>query len=164
MEVQPEEHCSSPAWKWQGPGQEVVQHALSERAWSFLCCVVQTCKIEQSLQRALWRSLYWYARPSNAKRRNGLRQGRIETWKWASFKSIAANQTKGRKGRTPLNMGGRWANWITQQSLMVVRSQQDGLGGSSQAPKDRTSGTRRVTDVPALGQRSGALATKAAWL
>ncbi len=49
MEVQPEEHCSSPAWKWQGPGQEVVQHALSERAWSFWCCVVQSCKIEQSL-------------------------------------------------------------------------------------------------------------------
>ncbi len=31
-------------------------HALSERAWSFWCCVVQTCKIEQSLQCALWRS------------------------------------------------------------------------------------------------------------
>ncbi len=33
-----------------------MQHALSERAWSFWCCVVQTCKIEQSLQCALWRS------------------------------------------------------------------------------------------------------------
>ncbi len=30
MKFQPEEHCSSPAKKWQGPGQEVVQHALSE--------------------------------------------------------------------------------------------------------------------------------------
>ncbi len=56
MEVQPEEHCSSPAWKWQGSGQEVVQHALSERTWSFWCCVVQTCKIEQFLQCSLWRS------------------------------------------------------------------------------------------------------------
>ncbi len=27
------------------------------------------------------RALYWYARPSNAKRRNGLCRGRIETWK-----------------------------------------------------------------------------------
>ncbi len=33
-----------------------MQHALSERAWSFWCCVVQTCKIMQSLQCALWRS------------------------------------------------------------------------------------------------------------
>ncbi len=28
MEVQLEEHCSSPVWKWQGPGQEVVQRAV----------------------------------------------------------------------------------------------------------------------------------------
>ncbi len=56
MEVQPEEHCSSPAKKWQGPGQEVVLHAPLERAWSFWCCVMQTGKIEQSLQCGLWRS------------------------------------------------------------------------------------------------------------
>ncbi len=42
------------------------------------------------------RTLYWYARPSNAKRRNGLCRGRIETWKYASFRSIAANQSNGR--------------------------------------------------------------------
>ncbi len=28
MEVQLEEHCSSPVLKWQGPGQEVVLHAV----------------------------------------------------------------------------------------------------------------------------------------
>ncbi len=32
MEFQPEEHCSSPAKKLHGPGQEVAQHALLERA------------------------------------------------------------------------------------------------------------------------------------
>ncbi len=42
------------------------------------------------------RTLYWYARPSNANRRNGLCRGRIETWKYASFRSIAANQSRGR--------------------------------------------------------------------
>ncbi len=31
-------------------------NALSESAWSFWCCEVQTCKIEQSLQCGLWRS------------------------------------------------------------------------------------------------------------
>ncbi len=46
------EHCSSPAYKWQGPGQEVVQHAPLERAWSFWCCAMQTCKIEQFF--AMW--------------------------------------------------------------------------------------------------------------
>ncbi len=39
---------------------------------------------------------------------------------------------------------------------MVLRSQRDGLGSSSQAPRDRTSRTRGVTEVPAVGQRSGA--------
>ncbi len=56
MEVQLEEDCSSPVWKWQGPGQEVVLHALSERAWSFWCCAMQTGKIEQFLQCGLWMS------------------------------------------------------------------------------------------------------------
>ncbi len=49
MEVQPEEHCNSPAKKWQGPGHEVVQHAPLGRAWSFWYCAVQTCMIELSL-------------------------------------------------------------------------------------------------------------------
>ncbi len=39
---------------------------------------------------------------------------------------------------------------------MVLRSQRDGLGSSSQAPRGRTSGTRGDIDVPAVGQRSGA--------
>ncbi len=39
---------------------------------------------------------------------------------------------------------------------MVLRSQRDGLGSSSQVPRDRTSGTRGDIDVPAVGQRSGA--------
>ncbi len=39
---------------------------------------------------------------------------------------------------------------------MVLMSQRDGLGSASQAPRDRTSGTREATDVPAVGQRSGA--------
>ncbi len=39
---------------------------------------------------------------------------------------------------------------------MVLRSQRDGLGSPNQAPRDRTSGTRGVTDIPAVGQQSGA--------
>ncbi len=39
---------------------------------------------------------------------------------------------------------------------MVLRTQRDGLGSASQAPRDRTSGTRGATDVPTVGQRSGA--------
>ncbi len=39
---------------------------------------------------------------------------------------------------------------------MVLRSQRDSLGSSSQAPRGRTSGTRGDIDVPAVGQRSGA--------
>ncbi len=42
------------------------------------------------------RTLYWYARPSNANRRNGMCRRRIETWKYASFRLIAANQSRGR--------------------------------------------------------------------
>ncbi len=34
----------------ESPGQEVVQHAPLGRAWSFWCCAMQTCKIEQFLQ------------------------------------------------------------------------------------------------------------------
>ncbi len=34
---------------------------------------------------------------------------------------------------------------------MVLMSQRDGLGSASQAPRDRTSGTREATDVPAVG-------------
>ncbi len=41
------------------------------------------------------RALYWYVRPSNANRRNGLCRGRIETWNFRSFRSIAANQSWG---------------------------------------------------------------------
>ncbi len=37
---------------------------------------------------------------------------------------------------------------------MVLRSQRDGLGSSSQAPRGRTSGTRGDIDVPAVGQWS----------
>ncbi len=39
---------------------------------------------------------------------------------------------------------------------MVLRSQRDSLGSSSQAPRDCTSGTRGDIDVPAVGQHSGA--------
>ncbi len=44
---------------------------------------------------------------------------------------------------------------------MVLGSQRDGPGSVSQDPRDRTSGTRGATDVPALGQWSGAPGT---WL
>ncbi len=37
-----------------------------------------------------------YARPSNANYRNGLWRRRIDTWKYASIRSIAANQSLGR--------------------------------------------------------------------
>ncbi len=41
------------------------------------------------------RTLYWYARLSIAKWRNVLYRGRIETWKYVSFRPIAVNQSKG---------------------------------------------------------------------
>ncbi len=43
---------SPPGFTPMGPGQEVVQHAPSESAWSFWCCVRQTCKIKQFF--AMW--------------------------------------------------------------------------------------------------------------
>ncbi len=45
------------------------------------------------------RTLYWYARPSNANRRNGLWRGRIDTWKYASFR-VDRLQTNPGDGRT----------------------------------------------------------------
>ncbi len=39
---------------------------------------------------------------------------------------------------------------------MVLKSQRDGLGSASQAPEECTSGTRGTTDVPTVGQWSGA--------
>lgn len=42
------------------------------------------------------RTLYWYAQPSKAKRRSGLCRGKIETWMYTYFRSITANQSRGR--------------------------------------------------------------------
>lgn len=47
--------CYSPAWKWQGPGREVVA-CLEGRAWSSQCCTVQTCMIVLLKQCGLWES------------------------------------------------------------------------------------------------------------
>ncbi len=38
---------------------------------------------------------------------------------------------------------------------MVRRSHRDGLGSTSQAPRDRASGTNGVTDIPVVGRRGG---------
>lgn len=54
IEVHLEEHYGNPAWKWQGPGQEIEQHAPLRRAWSTWYCGVQLC-IELSLHCGLWR-------------------------------------------------------------------------------------------------------------
>ncbi len=40
-------------------------------------------------------------------------------------------------------------------SLMVWRSQRNGLGSASQALRDRESRTKGTTDIPAVGQRGG---------
>ncbi len=42
------------------------------------------------------RTLYLYARPSNANRRTDLWRGKIDTWKYGSFRSTAADRSRGR--------------------------------------------------------------------
>ncbi len=57
--------------------------------------------------------------------------------------------------RTPLNLGGRLANWIVQPSRIVRVSQRDRLGSVSHASRRCASGSNGTIDVHVVVQRKG---------